>query len=362
MKRILNLTLENCIGLQCCAIYPMLRPKSCHPAHGNSLRGAGSGLSRDETPIPPTWQAAHSRFLLLHLRAVVVVDFALPELSQSNRVSAASTAAAMLDFEAPTVYERSKCFFTYGRMAHIDPQQLPTEWPKKGKPWSTVLGKDFIRRVSDVQNPVIGRKQEPLTDIGNSQLDLVLPHESWQLFQTALPGFMNGPEFCRVTMALSEILQGDFFNEYIKIGRSDVFRRVTGAFFGLIIFARRQYHHAVERQARYRQRLHAQGWCVTSNFICSSPYTKIDLQTKTGKLTMYLDKEAYERAGLVGKPYGAKGNRGLRPRWVVEFDLRSPSMFRGKKGFDRLVYACKNVFNEPVTWLFCNDYHKGKLS
>lgn len=77
---------------------------------------------------------------------------------------------------------------------------------------------------------------------------------------------------------------------------------------------------------------------------------------------MYLDKEAYERAGLVGKPCGAKGNRGLRPRWVVDFDLRSPSMFRGKKGFDRLVYACKNVFNEPVTWLFCNAYHTGKIN
>lgn len=30
---------------------------------------------------------------------------------------------------------------------------------------------------------------------------------------------------------------------------------------------------------------------------------------------MYLDKETYERAGLVGKPYGVKGKRGLRPRW-----------------------------------------------
>lgn len=74
---------------------------------------------------------------------------------------------------------------------------------------------------------------------------------------------------------------------------------------------------------------------------------------------MFLDKETYERAGLVGKPYGAKGNRGLKPRWVVEFDLRSPSMFKGKKGFDRLVYASKNVLNEPLTWLFCNLYPKG---
>lgn len=74
---------------------------------------------------------------------------------------------------------------------------------------------------------------------------------------------------------------------------------------------------------------------------------------------MFLDKEAYERAGLVGKPYGAKGNRGLKPRWVVEFDLRSPSMFTGKKGFDRLVYAARNVFDVPMPWLFCHVAHKG---
>lgn len=32
-------------------------------------------------------------------------------------------------------------------------------------------------------------------------------------------------------------------------------------------------------------------------------------------MTLYLDKESYERAGLVGKPDGAKGKRGTRPRW-----------------------------------------------
>ena len=34
-----------------------------------------------------------------------------------------------------------------------------------------------------------------------------------------------------------------------------------------------------------------------------------------GVLTMFLDKEAYESAGLVGKPHGVKGKRGLKPRW-----------------------------------------------
>lgn len=75
---------------------------------------------------------------------------------------------------------------------------------------------------------------------------------------------------------------------------------------------------------------------------------------------MFLEKEIYERAGLVGKPFGAKGNRGSKPRWIVEHNLRSPSMFKGKKGFDRLLYACKNVLNEPLSWLFCNLSSQGK--
>ena len=93
---------------------------------------------------------------------------------------------------------------------------------------------------------------------------------------------------------------------------------------------------------------------------------------RNGILTMYLNREAYERAGLVGKPHGVKGKRGTKPRWsrfclgrivqlpallicsVVELDLTAPSMFPGKKGFDRLIYASQNALAQPITWLFCN--------
>lgn len=98
--------------------------------------------------------------------------------------------------------------------------------------------------------------------------------------------------------------------------------------------------------------------------------------TDSGELTMYLDRETYERAGLVGKPHGAKGARSGKPRWselspstyvsrspltaaVVQYDLKAPSMLHGKKGFDRLLYACKNVFATPLTWLY-TTYPNGK--
>jgi hypothetical protein len=44
------------------------------------------------------------------------------------------------------------------------------------------------------------------------------------------------------------------------------------------------------------------------------------INPRVGILTLYLDKESYERAGLVGKPDGAKGKRGTRPRWGTSKD------------------------------------------
>lgn len=38
---------------------------------------------------------------------------------------------------------------------------------------------------------------------------------------------------------------------------------------------------------------------------------------REGTLNLYLDRETYERAGLEGKPYGTKGDRGSKPRWSM---------------------------------------------
>ncbi len=46
---------------------------------------------------------------------------------------------------------------------------------------------------------------------------------------------------------------------------------------------------------------------------------------------------------------------------VVEINLRLPSMLHGKRGFDRIVYAFKNVLTTPVTWLF-HDLRAGMLN
>ncbi|KXX80614.1 Ribonuclease P protein subunit p40 [Madurella mycetomatis] len=141
--------------------------------------------------------------------------------------------------------------------------------------------------------------------------DLLIPQDAFGIVWKQLVRDRPAPEFKRVVMSLHDILSGGFFTEYVK--KRDIMMLSEG---------RRGIDSA--------------------------------FSLKSGMLTMLLDKETYERAGLVGKPHGIKGKRGLKPRWVVEFDLTSPSMFPGKKGFDRLIYASKNALVAPITWLFCN--------
>jgi ribonucleases P/MRP protein subunit RPP40 len=79
----------------------------------------------------------------------------------------------------------------------------------------------------------------------------------------------------------------------------------------------------------------------------------------------------YERAGLAGKAIQDGGRKHIKTRYgekarlllviegrcswscvVVEIDLRQSSMVHGKRGFERIVWAAKNILNQPATWLF----------
>ncbi|CAM1507392.1 Fc.00g070330.m01.CDS01 [Cosmosporella sp. VM-42] len=143
------------------------------------------------------------------------------------------------------------------------------------------------------------------------KVDLIMPASINEVMQQKLVGERSAPEYSRLTMTLSDILTGDFFTEYIKKGNV------------LML---------------------SEGKKTVDNMFT----------LQEGILTIYLDRETYERAGLVGKPYGAKGGRWMKPRWIASYDLRSPAMLHGRKGFDRLVHAAKNVLNQPTIWLFCN--------
>ncbi|KIW52433.1 hypothetical protein, variant [Exophiala xenobiotica] len=80
-----------------------------------------------------------------------------------------------------------------------------------------------------------------------------------------------------------------------------------------------------------------------------------------GTLRLELSKEFYERAGLQGTPVRSGGRKHVKSRYLVEINLRLPSMLHGKKGFERLVWAAKNVLNQSLNWLFV-DLNEAKES
>ncbi|KFX92065.1 hypothetical protein V490_05585 [Pseudogymnoascus sp. VKM F-3557] len=141
--------------------------------------------------------------------------------------------------------------------------------------------------------------------------ELILPKELYESIQSDMDSKFSVPAYSRVILPLAELVSGDFFTEYIRKGN-------------VLMLSEGKYGF-------------------------NDVYSLRD-----GILTLALEKESYERAGLAGEPDGAKGKRGSRARWLVKINLRQPSMLHGKKGFDRIVYAFKNVLNTPVTWLFCN--------
>ncbi|KAI9731668.1 MAG: hypothetical protein M1818_007798 [Claussenomyces sp. TS43310] len=169
-------------------------------------------------------------------------------------------------------------------MGHLDPKQPPI----KKRPYASILAIPYVYKIQ-----------------------LLLPKELYELVRDQLSTIFKSPRYSRVILSLSALVDGEFFNEYVKTGN---------------VLMLSEGQHGVDNVYSMRN----------------------------GLLTLALDKESYERAGLVGRPDGVKGKRGTRTRWIVEIDLRLPSMVHGKKAFDRMVYAFKNVLKSPVTWLFAD--------
>ncbi|KAF2496037.1 hypothetical protein BU16DRAFT_364718 [Lophium mytilinum] len=148
-----------------------------------------------------------------------------------------------------------------------------------------------------------------LTQPFTHTLDLVLPEEIYELCRQELDGDAGTLRYARVNMTLLEVLSKDFFTEYIKKGNIMML---------------------------------SEGRPTVDNVF--SLYE--------GILRIELDRPTYERCGLVGKPIEDGGKRHKKARYVIELDLRSPSMLHGKRGFKRLIWACQGVLNDSLTWLF----------
>lgn len=163
----------------------------------------------------------------------------------------------------------------------------------------------------------VSTKKQPFATIHKQSfshsLNVILPEELWELLQLQLQKSpaLSKPQYARVHMKLGEIIESEFLETYIKLGNIMML---------------------------------SEGRPLVDNLF----------QLYEGKLRMELDKQTYERCGLQGTPVEDGGKKHQKQRWVVEYDLRATSMKHGKKGFGRLEWACKNVLNQSLTWLFHN--------
>ncbi|KAJ4342452.1 hypothetical protein N0V87_001071 [Didymella glomerata] len=139
-------------------------------------------------------------------------------------------------------------------------------------------------------------------------LDLVLPAEIWDLVRAHLAPH-NARVYARAYLTLSDVLDDAFLDAYIRNG---------------------------------------------SAFLLSEGRADVDtrLEIKEGVLTIEMGRSVYERAGLVGVPIEDGGRKHQKMRWRVEIDLTAASMRRGKKGFERVRWAAREVLGESRRWLF----------
>ena len=167
----------------------------------------------------------------------------------------------------------------------------------------------------DPQN--VATKKKPFSAFNKQKfshrLEVVLPEELYELVQNEIDRVDGAAraQYARVHMKVGEILEPDFLESYIKQGNIMML---------------------------------SEGRPLLDN--CFELYD--------GMLRMELNRPTYERCGLQGTPIEDGGKKHQKQRWVVEYDLKSPSMKHGGKAFSRLQRACKSVLDQSLTWLFYN--------
>ncbi|EXJ77447.1 hypothetical protein A1O3_09673 [Capronia epimyces CBS 606.96] len=175
----------------------------------------------------------------------------------------------------------------------LPPYVSASQAPTRKSPWRTVRDVGFIRSAT-----------------------VALPDELCHIIWQSVEAAVRKVRYVKVIMKLEDVLDGEFFTEYIK--RGNVLMLSEG-----------------------------------------EPGVDNVFSLKDGILRLNLAKEVYERTGLPGTPVRSGGRKHVKSSYVVEYNLRLPSMLHGKKGFERLVWAAKNVLNSSLQWLFLdlNDDH-----
>ena len=136
-------------------------------------------------------------------------------------------------------------------------------------------------------------------------LDLVLPASLWQLVRARLAP-LHALVYARAFLSLTDVLADDFLDAYIRSGYG-------------------------------------------ASMLGADTDTRVRIVQ--GVLRIEMPRHVYERAGLVGVPVADGGGKHARNWWRVECDLKVPSMRKGKKGFERLRWAARNVLGGSRAWL-----------
>ena len=170
----------------------------------------------------------------------------------------------------------------------------------------------------DVKN--LPEKRKPFSSIWATKwchsIHLVIPAQLADAFTKDETYSAPSIRYAKVFMSLYDIVEGEFFNYYIKAGN---------------VMMLSEGPSAVDRNlGEYQASLHE------------------------GILRIEMDSATYERAGLQGKKVSDGQAKHAKNRFVVELELRSPTMVRGKKAFDRIIWTFKTILNASMVWVFCN--------
>lgn len=103
-----------------------------------------------------------------------------------------------------------KCGFTHTTLpAFVDEKQRPL----KLKPFANIVSQEFnyAVRLMTIMN-------QEMRAYESDQVDLLLPDEIYKLLEQELRSDVYSQQYSRVYMSLSDIIEKDFFNEYVKTG------------------------------------------------------------------------------------------------------------------------------------------------
>lgn len=113
---------------------------------------------------------------------------------------------------------RSSAAKAYVSQGSLPPFVDPEQPPSKKNPFSTIIGQPFIHTVcNDTKFEKLCSEAEV-----TAQVQLVLPQELYDVLWDNVEAKIGNIVYSRVIMSLSEILEGEFFNKYIKTGTSSL--------------------------------------------------------------------------------------------------------------------------------------------